>query len=122
MIKGEDFPLLGGTFADGGVVANNPTLAAIAFLQKVQGCDPRSIAVLSLGCGTKVKSLSVGPGGGVLAWAGGLVDVSMGASVDCVTAVGEQMFKGVSALAGWLHAVCCSICQPDVQQPVETPA
>jgi hypothetical protein len=95
-LKGKPFSLLGGRFADGGVVANNPTLAAIAFLEKAEGRSPNSIAVLSLGCGTVVKAMSLFPGGGILSWAPGLVDVSLGASVDAVTAVGEQMFKGVS--------------------------
>ena len=80
-------------------MANNPTLAAIAFLEQSEGCHPRDIAVLSLGCGALVKELSVGRGGGAIAWAGGLVDVAMGAAVDAVTAVGEQMFKGVSTAA-----------------------
>jgi len=92
--RSSPFPILSGDFADGGVVANNPTLAAIAFLEQSEGCHPRDIAVLSLGCGALVKELSVGHGGGAIAWAGGLVDVAMGAAVDAVTAVGEQMFKG----------------------------
>jgi len=58
-----------GHFADGGVVANNPTLAAIAFLERAYGVERQNMAVLSLGCGSVTGALDVGQDAGGLGWA-----------------------------------------------------
>jgi hypothetical protein len=58
-----------GSFADGGVVANNPTMAAIAFLERAYGVHRSNIAVLSLGCGSVTGPVDVGKRAGGLFWA-----------------------------------------------------
>lgn len=61
--------MLAGYFADGGVVANNPTMAAIAFLERAYGVHRSNIAVLSLGCGTVTGPVDVPENAGALSWA-----------------------------------------------------
>lgn len=54
-------------------MANNPTLAAIAFLERAYGVERQNMAVLSVGCGSVTGALSVNPNAGGRGWVGPLL-------------------------------------------------
>ena len=89
--------VLSGKFVDGGVIANNPTTAAISFLQKLfPGVDASRTAVLSLGCGSSVDHVRLPASAGQLGAVRGLINIMLGANCDTAAAAGEQMFRRVS--------------------------
>ena len=91
--------ILSGLFADGGVVANNPTLAAAGFLPQIMNTKDNTAkaAVLSLGCGAYVGSMDVCKRYGGFAWLLPLTDILVGAGVETVRALGEELILGVSS-------------------------
>ena len=94
--------MLSGNFVDGGVIANNPTAAAIAFLQRsFPGIDATRTAVLSLGCGSSVDRVNLPKSGGQLAAVRGLIKIMLGANCDTAAAAGEQLFRRVSSSGTW---------------------
>jgi DNA topoisomerase VI subunit A len=62
-------------------LANNPTIAAIAFLERAFGVHRKDIAVLSLGCGTVVGPISVTENAGVWSWARPLISKASSAAL-----------------------------------------
>lgn len=86
-----------GRFVDGGVVANNPTIAGISFLQRIYpGSNMTNTAVLSLGCGSCWSSSGLPTAGGQLGAAGPMVEIMMGANCDTAAAAGEMLYRTVS--------------------------
>jgi hypothetical protein len=88
-----------GHFVDGGVVANNPTIAGMSFLQRIHPrSDAANTAVLSLGCGSCWSSSGLPPAGGKLLVASPMIDIMLGASCDTSVAAGEMLFRTVRGL------------------------
>lgn len=93
------WPLLSGHFVDGGVVANNPTIAAMSFLQRIQNeSQVTNTAVLSLGCGTCWDKSGLPIARGELFVASPLINIMMGANCDTAVAAGEMLFRTVRAV------------------------
>jgi hypothetical protein len=96
--KEEEYPLLEGRFADGGMIANNPTLAAISFVQTAFRTDPARVAVLSLGCGGYLTHLNIGRLEGGIAWFWDAIKLPFAAGAETLTVTAEQLFTSVSLL------------------------
>lgn len=60
---------------DGGVVANNPCIQAIAFASVFHGANIKDMAVLSLGTGQAVGRMNPATWGGYLPWIAGECNV-----------------------------------------------
>ena len=96
-----------GHFVDGGVVANNPTIAGISFLQRIYpGSNMTNTAVLSLGCGSCWSSSGLPPAGGPLRVAAPMIDIMMGANCDTAAAAGEMLYRTVSESYQHLQLRC----------------
>lgn len=91
--------MLKGYFVDGGMVANNPTIAAISFLQRMSlDSNPANTAVLSLGCGSCWKPSAMSPTSGLVGAGLALSDILLGANCDTAVAAGEMQYRTVSVV------------------------
>lgn len=84
-------------FVDGGVVANNPTIAGLSFLQRIfPDSNATNTAVLSLGCGSCWSSSGLPIAKGKAFVASALIDIMLGANCDTAVAAGEMLYRTVS--------------------------
>lgn len=89
------------SWADGGLVSNNPTIQALAFMASLYS-DKKSkrmlstdrMAVMSLGTGTRRENMRVGGGKGLAPWAGSLVSALMEAHTWVNHQIVDALFDG----------------------------
>lgn len=90
------------SWVDGGVVSNNPTMQALAFMsssfydrQTGAMLPTRKMAVLSIGTGTAKPRCAVSPGkGGVTEWLSCLISVLMNSHTQVNHAIVDAVFDG----------------------------
>lgn len=94
------------TMVDGGMVANNPTLHALTWMNEHLGCKPQDVAVLSLGTGLAVVDASTaGKSGGKWHWKSDAVAVLMGSAAEAMDAVIDNFYYQVRAVLELVFAI-----------------
>jgi len=91
------------TMVDGGMVANNPTLAALTYAPEILNIDIRDIAVLSVGCGTTDPDYYSrrNPGAGWWLFSGYLVDIMQEGTGEYIQGVMDHwLYKYVKLPSG----------------------
>ena len=85
------------TYADGGLIASNPTLSALAFFKVHRGIDLERTAVLSLGCGVVFPDRKGLKDAGMIDWMtkGGFVSVLLDQKSEYVQSVVDGMYYKV---------------------------
>lgn len=89
------------SWADGGLVSNNPTIIALAIMGAMYSdkfnflLPMEKMAVLSLGSGSKIEPLDIGGGRGLVAWNADLISVLMNANVRQNQKIVEGLLEGM---------------------------
>lgn len=86
------FPAYEGKWMDGGIVLNNPSIAAACYASDVLGLDIDSVKVLSLGCGFGVKTGLPKADLGLIYWVQRVNDLFLGGGVRTTEAVADSLF------------------------------